>query len=61
MTPEQISYVEGQMLQVAPLPIYEDGNGQFMIQLFSDKGCTKHLNITNEQFSKIEDILLGVK
>ncbi len=61
MNADRLRYIEAQMTEVAPLPVLENLNGQFMIKIWSDKGSTKHINITPEQFDKIESILLGVK
>lgn len=52
------SYIEQQMIAVAPLPIHEDNNGQFKMQIRSDRGWTNWLNITPEEFKAIEQLLL---
>jgi hypothetical protein len=59
MDAQQIRYIEQEMYTVAPLPVVEGENGQFKLQITSERGKTKWLNITNEQFKKIENILLG--
>lgn len=59
MTNQQITYIEAEMFSVAPLPLAEGENGQFKMQIRSDLGSTKWLNITNDQFKAIEAILLG--
>jgi len=64
MTPVEINYMEQQLFQVAPLPLYDaaasypDG---FDIQIYSTFGKTNHLRITPAQFQKIEEVLLGVE
>lgn len=59
ITKQALRYIEQEMYAVAPLPVMEGDNGQFKIQITSDRGKTKWLNITDEQFKKIENILLG--
>lgn len=52
-----MNYMDSQLLQVAPLPVLSGNNGQFKIKVISDKGQTNWLNVTSEQFKKIENIL----
>lgn len=59
MNKQEIRYVEAQMETVAPLPVMEGGNGQFKLQITSERGKTNWLNITNDQFKAIEAIMLG--
>lgn len=47
------------MYAVAPLPVLENLNGQFSLQIRSERGATKWLNITPQQFKEIEEILLS--
>lgn len=58
MNKQEIRYVEAQMEEVAPLPVMEGGNGQFKIQFTSEQGKTNWMNITDDQFRKIEAIML---
>ena len=54
-------YIEAELYTVAPLPvdgIKDNLNGQFCMQIRSEKGATKWLNITPQQFRDIEEILL---
>lgn len=54
-------YIEAELYTVAPLPvdgIKDNLNGQFRMQIRSEKGATKWLNITPQQFRDIEEILL---
>ena len=51
-------YIEQEMYAVAPLPVMQDLNGQFCMQIRSERGATKWLNITPQQFYDIEEILL---
>jgi CRISPR/Cas system-associated protein endoribonuclease Cas2 len=55
-------YIANQMIVVAPLPLGEDSlkeNGQIMLKMQSDRGASNWLNITADQFSLIEKVLLG--
>lgn len=56
------NYIANEFITVAPFPLGEDSlkeNGQIMIKLHSERGETKWLNVTPDQFSLIERILLG--
>ena len=58
----EINYLEQQLFQVAPLPLYDAGASYpdgFDIQIHSTFGKTNFLRITPEQLQKIERILLG--
>lgn len=64
MTLVEINYMEQQLFQVAPLPLYDAGASYpdgFDIQIRSTFGKTNFLRITPEQLQKIERILLGVE
>ena len=52
-------YIEQEMYAVAPLPVLQNLNGQFCMQIRSERGATKWLNITPQQFADIENILLS--
>lgn len=52
------TYIEQEMYAVAPLPVLAGLNGQFSLQIHSERGATKWLNITPRQFAAIEEILL---
>ena len=52
------SYIEQEMFAVAPLPVLAGHNGQFRMQIRSERGATRWLNITPEQFAAIEEVLL---
>ena len=52
-------YITNELFAVAPLPVSEGQNGQFKIQLVSERGRTKWLNITPAQYKKIEEVLLS--
>ena len=59
----EINYMEQQLFQVAPLPLYDAGASYpdgFDIQIHSTFGKTNFLRITPEQLQKIERVLLGV-
>ena len=58
----EYNYLEQQLFQVAPLPLYDAGASYpdgFDIQIHSTFGKTNYLRITPEQLQKIERILLG--
>lgn len=59
-----INYLEQQLFQVAPLPLYDNAasypNG-FDLQIRSTYGKTNYLRITPAQLKKIEEVLLGVE
>lgn len=52
------TYIEQEMYAVAPLPVLAGLNGQFCMQIRSERGATRWLNITPQQFCDIEYILL---
>ena len=52
-------YLNNELYAVAPLPVLEGGNGQFIIKIESDRGATRWLNITPKQFEAIENALLA--
>ena len=52
------TYIEQEMYAVAPLPVLAGLNGQFCMQIRSERGATKWLNITPRQFAAIEEVLL---
>ena len=53
------NYIEHELMQVCPLPLGHAENGQIKMQLTSDAGRTKWLNLTNEQFRQLEQIMLA--
>ena len=53
----ELLYLNQQFIKVAPLPILGEFNGQFKVQLSSDKGKTNYINITPAQFKAIELLL----
>ena len=62
MEQSEYNYLEQQLFQVAPLPLYDAGASYpdgFDIQIHSTFGKTNFLRITPEQLQKIERILLG--
>ena len=59
-TPATYSYVMKELTHVCPLPVHTQDF--FRIQIRSNDGkATKWLNITPEQFKKIELVLLGIE
>lgn len=48
-------YIEQEMLTVCPVPV--EDCGQIKLKIVSSRGQTKWLNITADQFRKIENIL----
>jgi len=58
MRKNQFSYIESQLLKVAPFPLYDGSlNGEFNIQISSDKGKTNWIGISAQQMRDIEKIL----
>jgi len=58
-----MTYIANEFIVVAPFPLGEDSvkeNGQIKLKLHSERGETKWLNVTPEQVSMIEKILLDV-
>lgn len=58
-----INYIANEFIVVAPFPLGEDSlkeNGQIKLKLHSERGETKWLNVTPEQVSMIEKVLLDV-
>lgn len=56
------NYISNEMMVVAPFPLGEDSvtkNGQIKLKLYSERGQSKWLNISPEQFSLIEQVLTG--
>ena len=53
-----LKYLESELYHVAPLPVMEGGNGQFCMQIRSEKGSTRWINITPKQFAAMETALL---
>lgn len=52
-------YIEQELISVCPFP--PDSEPHFIIQIRSFSGRkTKHLNITPDQFKKIERVLVGL-
>ena len=54
----RLNYIANQLITVAPFPVGDKRNGQFMIKLHSERGESKWLNITAEQFEQIDLVLL---
>ena len=50
-------FLTQQLLAVAPFSALSDMNGQFRIKITSDKGETKWMNISKEQFRAVENAL----
>ena len=58
-----MKYRTAELYVVCPLPVNtgENLNGQIKLQIHSERGKTKWLNISSEEFKQIERILLGEK
>ncbi len=52
-----VKYIESQFYAVAPLPVLSGDNGQFRLKITSERGETKWINITPEEFKAIERML----
>jgi hypothetical protein len=51
-------YREQELLAAVPFPVLpENKNGIIKIQICSDKGKTRYMNITPDEFKRIESIL----
>jgi hypothetical protein len=58
MKENKFSYIQTQLLKVAPFPLYNGSlNGEFNIQISSDKGKTNWIGISANQMRAIEKIL----
>jgi len=55
-----LDYIGRELYAISPFPILGGLNGQFKVKFYSDKGQTKVMNITNEQFKAIERLLNGL-
>lgn len=51
------TFLTQQLLAVAPFSTFAETNGQFRIKITSDKGETKWMNISKEQFRAVESAL----
>ena len=52
-----MTYIESQFYAVAPLPVLSGDNGQFRLKITSERGETRWINITPEEFKAIERVL----
>lgn len=50
-------YLNQQLMTVAPFSTLGNQNGQFKIKIVSERGETKWMNISNQQFRAIEAAL----
>ena len=57
MTTEKTNYRQNELLHVAPLPA--EYVGQIKIQIRTEKGATRWLNISPREFKEIEKALLS--
>ena len=53
-----MSYIESEFYAAAPLPVLSGDNGQFRLKITSERGATKWINITPQEFKSIEQLLL---
>ena len=54
---QTMTYIESQFYTVAPLPVLSGDNGQFRLKITSERGETKWISITPEEFKAIERVL----
>jgi len=54
----RLNYISNQLITVSPFPVGDEQNGQFKIKLHSERGESKWLNITPQQFKQLEAVLL---
>ena len=52
-------YLNDQLVKAIPFPIGDERNGQIKLQIRTDRNKSNWLNVTVEQYRKIEQILLG--
>ena len=52
-----MTYIEREFYAVAPLPVLSGDNGQFRLKITSERGETKWISITPEEFRAIERVL----
>ena len=53
-----MTYIESEFYAAAPLPVLSGNNGQFRLKITSERGETKWINITPQEFKSIEQVLL---
>ena len=58
---QTMTYIESQFYTVAPLPVLSGDNGQFRLKITSERGETKWINITPEEFKAIELVLFETR
>jgi hypothetical protein len=58
MNANDLKFFESELLSVAPFPVNDCG--QFKMKIVSERGRTKWMNITPEQFHEIENVLYGI-
>ena len=56
-----MSYIESEFYAVAPLPVLSGDNGQFRLKITSERGETKWISITPEEFKAIERVLFETR
>ena len=56
-----MTYIESQFYAVAPLPVLSGDNGQFRLKITSERGETKWISITPEEFKAIERVLFETR
>ena len=54
---QTMTYIESQFYAAAPLPVLSGDNGQFRLKITSERGETKWISITPEEFKAIERVL----
>ena len=58
---QTMTYIESQFYAVAPLPVLSGDNGQFRLKITSERGETKWISITPEEFKAIERVLFETR
>ena len=53
-----MTYIESEFYAAAPLPVLSGDNGQLRLKITSERGETKWINITPQEFKSIEQLLL---
>ncbi len=58
MSKQKARYIESELYAACPFSTSDNGNGIIKIKIESEKGKSKWINITSQQFRDIEDLLI---
>jgi len=51
------NYLSNQFMKACPLPLLDEGNGQIMIKIHSEKGESNWINVSARQMKLIENMM----